>query len=121
MGGDEAASRRITMALVSALVLLVPFTLHVVAETCGEACCGLCGAGGEEGRRGRGRMAERRAQRKKERRSRSSPWVQWRAVVLAALWAGVLPSAAAAAKLAAALPPSSCSTRRQPSCPPRVA
>jgi hypothetical protein len=70
---EAAYARRITMLLVSAVVLLVPFTLHTAVQACGGACCG-----GEEeeeeggGGGGKARRVRKARLRMKERRRRRS-------------------------------------------------
>jgi hypothetical protein len=76
---EAAYARRITMLLVSAVVLLVPFTLHTAVQACGGACCGgeeeeeEGGGGGGKARRVRRVRRVRKARlRMKERRRRRS-------------------------------------------------
>ena len=76
---EAAYARRITMLLVSAVVLLVPFTLHTAVQACGGACCGGeeeeeegGGGGGKAWRVRRVRRVRKARLRMKERRRRRS-------------------------------------------------
>ena len=74
---EAAYARRITMLLVSAVVLLVPFTLHTAVQACGGACCGgeeeeEEGGGGGGGKARRVRRVRKARLRMKERRRRRS-------------------------------------------------
>ena len=83
---EAAYARRITMLLVSAVVLLVPFTLHTAVQACGGACCGGeeeeeegGGGGGKARRVRRVRKARLRMKERRRRRSQATGYATGRA------------------------------------------